>query len=132
LSRFVAYFALAAATVAAYFSVPFWGFVLASVCSLGFVVLKEWLRRRPASQTLSRLVLAAYFITGSTALGTLFAGLPAPAFWVVSAVLPAWQAQRLIARGDREQAVGMLGVALGVYAWVLVVALWLPILLSYR
>jgi hypothetical protein len=130
LLRFVAYFALAAATLAAYWSVPLWGFLLTCFCSLGFVVLKEWLIRRPAS--LGRLILAAYVITGFIALGTLFAGLPAPAFWVVSAVLPAWQAQRLIARGDREQAIAMLGVAFGVYALVLVVALWLPILLSYR
>lgn len=130
--RLLAYFAFAAAAVAAYLTVPLWGFLLAGVSSLGFIVINEWLRKNPPAQVLRRLVSVAYFLTAATALGTLFAGLPPPAFWVVSAMLPAWQAQRLSMRRQPKEAVRMLGVALGVYAWVLVVALWLPILLSYR
>ncbi len=130
--RLLAYLAFVAAAIAAYLTVPIGGFLLVCVASLGFILVKEWLRKAPSLQAIGRLVLAVYFLTGITAVGTLAAGLPPPAFWVVSAVLAAWQAQRLIARQEASEAARMLRVAFHVYAWVLLVALWLPILLSYR
>jgi hypothetical protein len=128
----LAYFAFAAAVAAAYLTVPMWGFALACVTSIGFIALNESLRRKPSRQVITRTVLATYFLTGATAIGTLVAGLPPPAFWVVSAVLPAWQARRLLDREQLDGAARMLEVAFAVYAWVLAVALWLPILLVYR
>jgi hypothetical protein len=132
LQRLLAYLAFAAAVTAAYLTVPVWGFVLVCVTSVGFVALNESLRRKPSRQIITRTVLAAYFLTAATAIGTLVAGLPPPAFWVVSSVLPAWQARRLLDRKKLEDACRMLQVAFAVYAWVLAVALWLPIVLTYR
>jgi hypothetical protein len=132
LQRLLAYFALAAAVAAAYLTVPVWGLVLVCVTSVGFVALNEPLRRNPSRQVITRAVLATYFLTGATAIGTLVAGLPPPAFWVVSSVLPAWQARRLLDRKKLDDASRMLQVGFAVYAWVLVVALWLPLLLVYR
>lgn len=117
---------------AAYLTVPVWGFVLVCAASLGFIALNELLRRKLSQQVITRTVLATYFLTGTTAIGTLTAGLPPPAFWVVSSVLPAWQARRLFDRNKLNDASRMLQVAFAVYAWVLAVALWLPIVLVYR
>ena len=109
----------------AYLTVPIGGFLIVFIASSGFIAFNELLRKTPLPQALSRTVFAVYFLTGATALGTLVAGLPPPAFWVVSAVLPAWQAKRIALRGDLAEAVRMLGVAFSVYAWVLLVALCL-------
>ena len=117
---------------AAYLTVPPAGVLLVFVTTLGFAALNELLRKNLSSQRIVASVLACYFLTGITAAGTLLAGLPPPAFWVVSAVLPAWQAYRLLDRGDLEQASRMLHVAFGVFASVLALALWLPVLLAFR
>lgn len=132
LFRLLAYFAFLAAALAAYLTVPLGGFLIVCIASIGFIAFNELMRKNPQPQALRRTVFAAYVLTGATALGTLVAGLPPPAFWVVSAVLPAWQAKRIVARGDLGEAVRMLGVAFSVYAWVLLVALFLPVLLSFR
>jgi hypothetical protein len=132
LQRLLAYFALAAAVAAAYLTVPVWSVVLVCVTSGGFIALNELLRRKLSRQVVTRTVFATYFLTAATAVGTLVAGLPPPAFWVVSSVLPAWQARRLLDRKKLDDASRVLQVAFAVYAWVLVVALWLPIVLVYR
>lgn len=111
---------------------PLWGVVLVVLASIGLIALNESLSKNPTHASIQRAVLAAYVLIGATAIGTLVAGLPPPAFWVVSAVLPAWQSRRLLARGEKVQACRMFRVALWVYASVLAVALWLPIALVYR
>ena len=113
-------------------SVPFWGVTFVCLSSLGLAALNESLGKNPSRQAIHRAVFATYFLIGATAIGTLVAGLPPPAFWVVSAILPAWQTRRLLNRNAYRQAHRMFQMALGVYVWVLAVALWLPILLSYR
>jgi hypothetical protein len=132
LRRLLAYFAFLAAIAAAYWTVPIAGVVLVCIASAGFVVISELLRRNASERAVSRSVLAAYVLTGVIVIGTVMAVLPPPAFWVVSAVLPAWQAHRLIDRNSPQQALRLLHVSIAVYAWVLAVALWLPALLLYR
>ncbi len=132
LVRLPHYFAFLAAALAAYFTVPFGGFLVVILASASFISINELLLKIHSLQTLRRIVFAAYFLAGATALGTLVASLPPPSFWVVSAALPAWQANRLVSKGDLSEAKRMLEVAIRVYAWVLLVALFLPALLSYR
>jgi len=69
---------------------------------------------------------------GLVAISTLLTSLPPSAFWVISAIIPAWQARRLALRGESALAARMLQAAVRLFVAVLGVALILPALLLLR
>lgn len=73
-----------------------------------------------------------YFAASLAAISTLYTSFPSAAFWVVSALVPAWQSRRLAKRGDLQASHGMLLVSIRTFMWVLLVAVWLPALMMYR
>jgi len=87
----------------------------------------------PASSSAYRIrVLLLYLAAGIVALSTLLTSLPPAAFWVVSAVIPAWQARRLALRDQTEDAARMLVVSIRLFMVVLTIALVLPAALMLR
>ncbi len=87
----------------------------------------------PASSSAYRIrVLLLYLAAGIVALSTLLTSLPPAAFWVVSAVIPAWQARRLALRDQMEDAARMLVVSIRLFMVVLTIALVLPAALMLR
>jgi hypothetical protein len=77
-------------------------------------------------------VLLLYLAAGIVALSTLLTSLPPAAFWVVSAVIPAWQARRLALRDQMEDAARMLVASIRLFMAVLTIALVLPAALMLR
>jgi hypothetical protein len=73
-----------------------------------------------------------YFAAGLAAVSTLYTSFPPAVFWVVSALVPAWQSRRLAKRGDLQESYRMLVAAIRIFMWVLLVAIWLPTALMYR
>jgi hypothetical protein len=87
----------------------------------------------PASSSAYRIrVLLLYLAAGIVALSTLLTSLPPAAFWVVSAVIPAWQARRLALRDQMEDAARMLVASIRLFMVVLTIALVLPAALMLR
>jgi hypothetical protein len=87
----------------------------------------------PASSSAYRIrVLLLYLAAGIVALSTLLTSLPPAAFWVVSAVIPAWQARRLALRDQMEDAARMLVASIRLFMAVLTIALVLPAALMLR
>jgi len=77
-------------------------------------------------------VLLLYLAAGLVAISTLLTSLPPSAFWVISGIIPAWQARRLALRGESALAARMLQAAVRLFVGVLGVALILPALLLLR
>ncbi|NBW01875.1 MAG: hypothetical protein EBR85_09340 [Betaproteobacteria bacterium] len=77
-------------------------------------------------------VLLLYLAAGIIALSTLLTSLPPAAFWVVSAVIPAWQARRLALRDQMQDAARMLIASIRLFMVVLTLALVLPAILMLR
>lgn len=90
---------------------------------------------QPTSQTAASLrirVLLLYLAAGVVAISTLLTSLPPAAFWVVSAVIPAWQARRLALRDQTQDAAKMLAASIRLFIGVLTLALVLPAGLMLR
>jgi hypothetical protein len=89
----------------------------------------------PMSQTATSFrirVLLLYLAAGVVAISTLLTSLPPAAFWVVSAVIPAWQARRLALRDQAQDAARMLAASIRLFMGVLTLALVLPAGLMLR
>lgn len=106
------------------------GFVVGA--ALGFAGVGAWIERDASLSGAKIAVLLLYLASGMVAISTLFTNLPPAAFWVVSAIVPAWQARRLVVKGDLRAAFRLLNSSTRVFVAVLVVALWLPALLAQR
>ncbi len=100
--------------------------------SVGLSLVGIWIERDPSVAGAKLAVFTIYLGAGLTALSTLYTSLPPSAFWVVSAVIPAWQAKRCAARGDIEVAFRLLRSATRLLIWVLAIALSLPAALLFR
>ncbi len=87
---------------------------------------------RASSSAYRIRVLLLYLAAGIIALSTLLTSLPPAAFWVVSAVIPAWQARRLALRDQMEDAARMLIASIRLFMAVLTIALALPAALMLR
>jgi hypothetical protein len=100
--------------------------------TLGLVLVGAWIERDASLPGAKIAVLLLYVASSLTAISTLLTNLPPASFWVVSAIIPAWQARRLVGRGELEASFRMLNASTRLFVAVLVVALWLPALLLYR
>ena len=100
--------------------------------TLGLVLVGAWIERDASLPGAKIAVLLLYVASSLTAISTLLTNLPPASFWVVSAIIPAWQARRLVGRGELEASFQMLNSSTRLFVAVLVVALWLPALLLYR
>ncbi len=100
--------------------------------SVGLSLVGIWIERDPSVAGAKLAVFTIYLGAGLTALSTLYTALPPSAFWVVSAVIPAWQAKRYAARGEIEVSFRLLRSATRLLIWVLVIALSLPAALLFR
>jgi hypothetical protein len=87
---------------------------------------------RASSSAYRIRVLLLYLAAGIVAVSTLLTSLPPAAFWVVSAVIPAWQARRLALRDQMEDATRMLVASIRLFMAVLTIALALPAALMLR
>lgn len=100
--------------------------------SVGLSLVGIWIERDPSIAGAKLAVFTIYLAAGLTALSTLYTSLPPSAFWVVSAVIPAWQAKRCAARGDIELAFRLLRASTRLLIWVLAIGLALPAALLFR
>ena len=100
--------------------------------SVGLSLVGIWIERDPSIAGAKLAVFTIYLAAGLTALSTLYTSLPPSAFWVVSAVIPAWQAKRCAARGEIELAFRLLRASTRLLIWVLVIGLALPAALLFR
>jgi hypothetical protein len=100
--------------------------------ALGLALVGAWIERDASPPGAKIAVLLLYLAAGITALSTLMTNLPPSVFWVISAVIPAWQARRLVAKDELQAAFRLLNAATKVFVAVLTVALWLPVLLMHR
>jgi hypothetical protein len=100
--------------------------------ALGLAGVGAWIERDASVSGAKIAVLLLYLASGTVAISTLFTNLPPAAFWVVSAIVPAWQARRLVSKGDLTSAFRLLNASTRVFLAVLAVALWLPALLLFR
>ena len=98
----------------------------------GLALVGAWIERDASPPGAKIAVLLLYLAAGITALSTLMTNLPPSVFWVISAVIPAWQARRLVAKDELQAAFRLLNAATKVFIAVLTVALWLPVLLMHR
>lgn len=100
--------------------------------STGLALVGAWIERDASLPGAKISVLLLYVASGLIALSTLLTNLPPSTFWVVSAIIPAWQARRQVSLGELEASFRLLNAATRMFLWVLAVALWLPALLLYR
>lgn len=88
--------------------------------------------REQSAVTLKNAGIFLYFAASLAAISTLYTSFPSAAFWVVSALVPAWQSRRLAKHGELQASYRMLLAAISIFMWVLLVAVWLPALMMYR
>lgn len=100
--------------------------------SVGMVMFGLWVERGQSRQGTKIAIVLLYLACALVGTTALFAALPSPAFWVISAVVPAWQAQRLLARENLSAAHDLLRAAVRIFIWVLLIAVLLSALLQYR
>lgn len=98
----------------------------------GLAMFALWLERKPSVDRARIAVFVLYFAAALIALAALMGFVPAAAFWVVSAVIPAWQAGRFAAQHQESQAFRLITAAIRLFAWVLAVGLAVPVLLEFR
>ena len=98
----------------------------------GMALLGAWIERDASVAGMKLAVLLLYLSVGLVALSTLFTLLPPSAFWVVSASLPAWQARRLVMRGELGASARLFSAATRMFVGVLALALFLSAILLYR
>jgi hypothetical protein len=100
--------------------------------SLGIAMLGLWIESTPTLWGAKVAVIMLYLACSLIAVATLLTTIPSSTFWVVSAVIPAWQARRLAMRGELAQSYLLVNASIRTMTWVLLVALMLPALLQMR
>lgn len=98
----------------------------------GLALVGAWIEGDASISGTKLAVLLLYVAAGLVAVSTLFIFLPPSAFWVVSAVIPAWQARRLAVRNDLDASVRLFNAATRMFVGVLMLGLVWPALLLYR
>lgn len=98
----------------------------------GLALVGAWIEGDASIAGTKLAVLLLYFAAGLVAISTLLTVLPPSTFWVVSAIIPAWQARRLVVREDLEASMRLLNAATRMFVGVLTVALLWPAVLLYR
>lgn len=102
-----------------------------AVC-FGSALFGLWIERYPTVPGAKIAVVLLYAVCAVMAVSTLIAPVPPSVFWVVSAVIPAWQAKRLAMGGDLLAAFRLVNAAIRMFVWVLFVALAAPALFQFR
>lgn len=105
---------------------------LAASVGLGLVYAGGWLGQVPLMGMAKFAVLALYSAAAVTASATLMTALPPSAFWVVSALIPAWQARKYSKLDELDPAMRFIRVATQIFIAILLCALAIPVLLSLR
>jgi hypothetical protein len=105
---------------------------LAASVGLGLVYAGGWLGQVPLMGMAKFAVLALYAAAAVTASATLMTALPPSAFWVVSALIPAWQARKYSKLDELGPAMRFIRVATQIFIAILLCALAVPVLLSLR
>jgi len=100
--------------------------------SVGLALFGLWLQGRPSLRGANIAVTALYLACATIGVATLVTAIPSPTFWVITAVIPAWQARRLAVKGDLHESFRLIRASIRIMIWVLLVALMLPALLQYR
>jgi hypothetical protein len=100
--------------------------------SMGMAMLGLWIERTPTLWGAKVAVIMLYMACSLIAVATLLTTIPSSTFWVISAVIPAWQARRLAVRGELAESYLLVRAAIRTMVWVLWVALMLPALLQLR
>lgn len=98
----------------------------------GLALVGAWIEGDASVSGTKLAVLLLYLAASLVAISTLLTVLPPSAFWVVSAIIPAWQARRLVMRGDLGASVRLMNAATRMFVGVLMVALLWPAMLLYR
>lgn len=98
----------------------------------GLALVGAWIEGDASIAGTKLAVLLLYFAAGLVAISTLLTVLPPSTFWVVSAIIPAWQARRLVVREDLESSTRLLNAATRMFVGVLAIALVWPAVLLYR
>lgn len=91
-----------------------------------------WISKRHSKANARGAIILLASAAGMVTVLCLARLLPASVFWVVSAAVPAWQAWRLLERGDLGQALDALRYSTQLFLGVMCVGLWLPVMLSFR
>jgi hypothetical protein len=105
--------------------------LVASVAILP-VGVASWIAKRRTAANLKIAMLLLCAAAGIVTVLCLTKLLPASVFWVVSAAVPAWQAWRLMEREDLQQSGEIFSYATRIFLAVMTVALWVPVLWSFR
>lgn len=98
----------------------------------GLAMFALWLERKPSVDRARIAVFVLYFAAALIALAALMGFVPAAVFWVVSAVIPAWQAGRFAAQHQEQQAFRLIAAAIRLFAWVLTAGLVVTLLIEFR
>lgn len=99
---------------------------------VGLALVGAWIERDASLPGAKIAVLLLYVACGVAAISTLLTNLPASSFWIISAVIPAWQARRLVGRGELEASFRLLNSATKIFLGVLAAAVWLSALVPFR
>ena len=105
---------------------------VAAAMGLGLIYAGSWLGRVPVIGMTKFAVLAIYAASAVTAGATIVMALPPSAFWVVSSLIPAWQARKYSKLDELDPAMRFTRVATQIYIAILICALGLPVLLLLR
>jgi hypothetical protein len=106
--------------------------MVASIVVVLPLIAGAWLSKRHSRANLKGAIMLICSAAGMATVLCLARLMPASAFWVVSAAVPAWQAWRFMGREDLQQAHDALGHAIQIFLGVMIVGLWLPVVLSFR
>ncbi len=98
----------------------------------GLALVGAWIEGDASIAGTKLAVLLLYLAAGLVAISALLSVLPPSVFWVVSAIIPAWQARRLAVREDLGASVRLLNAAIRMFVGVLTLGLLAPALLLYR
>lgn len=98
----------------------------------GLALVGAWIARDASASGMKLAVLLLYIAAALVAISTLLGLLPPSAFWVVSAIIPAWQTRRLVIREELQASARLLNAASQMFVGVLALALVWPAVLLYR
>lgn len=98
----------------------------------GLALFALWLEKTPSTERARLAGILLYVASLITAIAAVASVLPPSTLWVISAVIPAWQARRLAGQNHVQSAFAMLNTAIRMFAWVLVVGLAVPALIQFR
>ncbi len=106
--------------------------LLAATAAVTPLAVAAWFVRRRSLANLKAGALLLYAAVVIVVILCLIELLPASMFWVVSAAVPAWKSWRLMSHGEIDRGFRTLRYATRLFFVVSIVALWLPLLLTYR